>query len=192
MNRLFKVLLLVVMFLSTGCSDILKSLLSKDNPELEPEPVPVSMKYDTVLHETELESSTASQFYLRNHSFSYFCRTYFKVGDKTLRLFVSSGEGFELNKWYPVPTDETELVWESFGEIKHPKYTEKAIQGRVRFVEFQQIGKLNSAGEGYCRIRGEFELTVLDPNNPAVTSEVAEGKFYVPKSKYWDTRSVEL
>ena len=193
MNRIYLILIFVVVSVSAGCSGLL-DLMNKD--EKEPDPVPVSMEYDGTYIMEEVPDNTRSQFYLRKHSFSYFIRTYFTEGALTLRMLVSSGDEFELNKWYDLPSDETENIWESFAEIEYDsrhwdKEDRMAVAGRVRFTEFDQTGGLNYSGEGYCTIGGEFEITLSDPARPQKVLEIENGQFLVPKSGYWDSRAME-
>ena len=105
----------------------------------------------------------------------------------SLKMLISSGEGFELNKWYSLPSAESENVWESFAIIKG----KRAIAGRVLFTEFNQTGDLTFNGEGYCSIRGEFEITLESEESSDKSIEIKNGKFYVPKSGYWDSRAME-
>ena len=67
----------------------------------------------------------------------------------------------------------------------------KADAGRIKFTKFKQAGKLNLCGEGYCSIKGEFEITFKKQNPLGATIEIKKGKFYVPKSRYWDSRAME-
>lgn len=194
MNRLRTLLFLILAFVSVSCSKLLDL---RNNAEKEPDPVPVSMEYDGINIKENLPERTQSQFYLRKHSFSYFLSTYFTEGGLKIRMLISSGEGFELDKWYNLPTAETENIWESFAEIEYDKgyfpneEDKKAIAGKVKFTKFKQEGKLSYTGEGYCIIEGEFEIT-LENKKPSENSiEIKKGKFYVPKSRYWDSRAME-
>lgn len=194
MNRARTLLFLILAFLSASCSKLLDLCSSA---EKEPDPVPVSMEYDGIYIKENLPERTQSQFYLRKHSFSYFLSTHFIEGGMQIRMLVSSGEGFELDKWYVLPTAETENIWESFAKIEYDKgyfpneEDKKAIAGKVKFTKFKQQGKLNYTGEGYCTIKGEFEIT-LENDKPSENSiEIKNGKFYVPKSRYWDSRAME-
>ena len=194
MTRAGSILFLFLALANSSCSKLLG--LGK-NAEKEPEPVCVSMVFDGVYLEEDQSDMTHSQFYLRKHSFSYFIRTSFPEGRIVLRLLISSGEGFDLNKWYSLPSAETENVWESFGEIEYDSYYHgseddmRAITGRVLFTEFNQTGDLTFSGEGYCTIKGEFEITVANNKSPENTIEIKNGKFYVPRSNYWDSRAME-
>jgi hypothetical protein len=169
--------------------------LKHNNAEKGPDPAPVSMEYDGVYMKEDF--NTQSQFYLRKHSFSYFHGTYFTEGALRIRMLVSSKDGFELDKWYNLPTTETENVWESFAEIEYDKgyfpneEDKKATSGKVKFTKFKQEGKLNYTGEGYCTIEGEFEITLKNKKPSENAIEIKKGKFYVPKSKYWDSRAME-
>ena len=62
---------------------------------------------------------------------------------------------------------------------------------KVLFSEFNQTGSLNYSGEGVCAIRGEFEITLENKEQPEHPIEIKNGKFYVPKSNYWDSRAME-
>lgn len=193
MNRLYKTIALVALLILTGCSKLLE--LSNSSSEKEPDPIPVSMVHDGVYIE-DLDSKTRSQFYIRKHSFSYYIRTYFHGVGISIKLLISSDAEFELDKWYDLPAAETETTWESFARIEYDKgyYTlddQMAIAGRVRFTGFKQTGDLNYFGEGYCFVEGEFELSYPDPENPGETIEIEQGKFSVPKSRYWDARAME-
>ena len=194
MNKSRTLLFLILAFVSVSCSKLLD--LGND-AEKDADPVPVSMEYDGIYMKENLPERTQSQFYLRKHSFSYFLSTYFTEGGLQIRMLISSGEGFELDKWYNLPTAETENIWESFAEIEYDKgyfpneEDKKAIAGKVKFTKFKQVGKLNYTGEGYCTIEGEFEIT-LENNKPLENAiEIKKGKFYVPKSRYWDSRAME-
>ena len=194
MNRLRTLLFLILAFVSVSCSKLLDL---RNNAEKEPDPVPVSMEYDGIYIKENLPERTHSQFYLRKHSFSYFHSTSFTEGALRIRMLVSSKDGFELDKWYNLPTTETENVWESFAEIEYDKgyfpnkEDKKAIAGKVKFTKFKQEGKLNYTGEGYCTIEGEFEITLENKKPSENAIEIKKGKFYVPKSKYWDSRAME-
>ena len=194
MNRLRTLLFLILAFVSVSCS----KLLDLGNyAEKDADPVPVSMEYDGIYIKENLPERTQSQFYLRKHSFSYFLSTYFTEGGLQIRMLISSGEGFELDKWYNLPTAETENIWESFAEIEYDKgyfqneEDKKAIAGKVKFTKFKQKGKLNYTGEGYCTIEGEFEITLENKKPSENAVEIKKGKFYVPKSRYWDSRAME-
>ena len=194
MNRARTLLFLILAFLSASCSKLLDLCSSA---EKEPDPVPVSMEYDGIYIKENFPERTQSQFYLRKHSFSYFHSTYFTEGGLQIRMLISSGEGFELDKWYNLPTAETENIWESFAEIEYDKgyfpneEDKKATAGKVKFTKFKQEGKLNYTGEGYCTIEGEFEITLENKKPSENAIEIKKGKFYVPKSKYWDSRAME-
>ena len=194
MNRLHTLLFLILAFVSVSCSKLLDL---RNNAEKEPDPVPVSMEYDGIYIKENLPERTHSQFYLRKHSFSYFHSTSFTEGALRIRMLVSSGEAFELDKWYNLPTAETENIWESFAEIEYDKgyfpneEDKKAIAGKVKFTKFKQEGKLNYTGEGYCTIEGEFEITLENKKPSENAIEIKKGKFYVPKSRYWDSRAME-
>ena len=194
MNRLHTLLFLILAFVSVSCSKLLDL---RNNAEKEPDPVPVSMEYDGIYIKENLPERTHSQFYLRKHSFSYFHSTSFTEGALRIRMLVSSGEAFELDKWYNLPTAETENIWESFAEIEYDKgyfpnkEDIKATAGKVKFTKFKQEGKLNYTGEGYCTIEGEFEITLENKKPSENAIEIKKGKFYVPKSKYWDSRAME-
>lgn len=194
MNRLGGILVLLLTLISSSCEKLSGFW---NNEEKEPEPIPVSMVFDGVYLEVNQPDRTHSQFYLRKHSFSFFIRTSFPEGRIVLRLLISSGDGFDLNKWYSLPSAETENVWQSFGEIEWDRYYHgseddlRAVTGRVLFTEFNQIGDLNYCGEGYCTIKGEFEITVASNKLPENTIEIKNGKFYVPRSNYWDSSAME-
>lgn len=194
MNRARTILFVILAFVSVSCSKLLDL---RNNAEKEPDPVPVSMEYDGIYIKENLPERTQSQFYLRKHSFSYFHGTYFTEGALRIRMLVSSKDGFELDKWYNLPTTETENVWESFAEIEYDKgyfpneEDKKATAGKVKFTKFKQEGKLNYTGEGYCTIEGEFEITLKNKKPSENAIEIKKGKFYVPKSKYWDSRAME-
>ena len=194
MNRLRTLLFLILAFVSVSCSKLLD--LGND-AEKDADPVPVSMEYDGIYIKENLPERTQSQFYLRKHSFSYFLSTYFTECGLQIRMLISSGEGFELDKWYNLPTAETENIWESFAEIEYSnryfqnKEDKKAIAGKVKFTKFKQEGKLNYTGEGYCIIEGEFEITLENKKPSENAIEIKKGKFYVPKSRYWDSRAME-
>ena len=194
MNRLRTLLFLILAFVSVSCSKLLD--LGND-AEKDTDPVPVSMEYDGIYMKENLPERTQSQFYLRKHSFSYFHGTYFTEGGLRIRMLISSGIGFELDKWYYLPTAETENIWESFAEIEYNKgyfpneEDKKAIAGKVKFTKFKQEGKLNYTGEGYCIIKGEFEITLENKKPSENAIEIKKGKFYVPKSRYWDSRAME-
>ena len=194
MNRLRTLLFLILAFVSVSCSKLLD--LGND-AEKDADPVPVSMEYDGIYIKENLPERTQSQFYLRKHSFSYFLSTYFTEGGLQIRMLISSGEGFELDKWYNLPTAKTENIWESFAEIEYDKgyfpnkEDIKATAGKVKFTKFKQEGKLNYTGEGYCTIEGEFEITLENKKPSENAIEIKKGKFYVPKSKYWDSRAME-
>lgn len=194
MNRFRTLLFLILAFVSVSCSKLLDL---RNNAEKEPDPVPVSMEYDGIYIKENLPERTHSQFYLRKHSFSYFHSTSFTEGALRIRMLVSSKDGFELDKWYNLPTTETENVWESFAEIEYDKgyfpnkEDIKATAGKVKFTKFKQEGKLNYTGEAYCTIEGEFEITLENKKPSENAIEIKKGKFYVPKSKYWDSRAME-
>ena len=194
MNRLRTLLFLILAFVSVSCSKLLD--LGND-AEKDADPVPVSMELDGIYIKENLPELTESQFYLRKHSFSYFLSTYFTEGGLQIRMLISSGEGFELDKWYNLPTAETENIWESFAEIEYDKgyfpneEDKKAIAGKVKFTKFKQEGKLSYTGEGYCIIKGEFEITLENKKPSENAIEIKKGKFYVPKSRYWDSRAME-
>ena len=184
MSRVVSILVLIIAFFFSGCSKVLGF---GQSTEKEPNLIPVSMEYDGVFMEEDNPECTNSKFYLRKHSFSYYIRTYFTSSGKSLKMLISSGEGFELNKWYSLPSAESENVWESFAIIKG----KRAIAGRVLFTEFNQTGDLTFNGEGYCSIRGEFEITLESEESSDKSIEIKNGKFYVPKSGYWDSRAME-
>ena len=194
MKRLRTLLFLILAFVSVSCSKLLD--LGND-AEKDADPVPVSMELDGIYIKENLPERTQSQFYLRKHSFSYFLSTYFTEGGLQIRMLISSGEGFELDKWYNLPTAETENIWESFAEIEYDKgyfpneEDKKAIAGKVKFTKFKQEGKLSYTGEGYCIIKGEFEITLENKKPSENAIEIKKGKFYVPKSRYWDSRAME-
>ena len=194
MNRLRTLLFLILAFVSVSCSKLLDLW---NDAEKDADPVPVSMEYDGIYIKENLPERTQSQFYLRKHSFSYFLSTYFTEGGLQIRMLISSGEGFELDKWYNLPTAETEYIWESFAEIEYTKgyfpneEDKKAIAGKVKFTKFKQEGKLRYTGEGYCIIEGEFEITLENKKPSENAIEIKKGKFYVPKSRYWDSRAME-
>ena len=102
-----------------------------------------------------------------------------------------------VDKWYNLPTAKTENIWESFAEIEYDKgyfpneEDKKAISGKVKFTKFKQEGKLSYTGEGYCIIKGEFEITLENKKPSENAIEIKKGKFYVPKSRYWDSRAME-
>lgn len=155
------------------------------------------MKYDGVNVEENQSDKTDSNFYLRKNSFSYYIRTYFTDKRISLKMLISSGEEFDLDKWYSLPSTKTDDIWESFAIIiydrgYYPKEEDiKAVSGRVKFTEFNQTGSLNYSGEGYCAIKGEFEITLENKKQPDKTIEIKNGMFYVPKSNYWDSRAME-
>lgn len=185
MSRVVSILVLIIAFFFSSCSKILGF---GQSTEKEPNHIPVSMEYDGVFMEEDNPEWTNSKFYLRKHSFSYYIRTYFtSSGMMSLKMLISSGEGFELNKWYSLPSAESENVWESFAIIKG----KRAIAGRILFTEFNQTGDLTFNGEGYCSIRGEFEITLESEESSDKSIEIKNGKFYVPKSGYWDSRAME-
>lgn len=193
MNRFFKILVLVAILTSAGCSKLMDI---RNNSEKEADPIPVSIVYNDIYMTQDLADKTHSQFYQRKHSFSYFIRTYFTDGALTLRLLISSDKDFVLDQWYALPSAETENVWESFAEIEYDKgyWNEDdklATSGRIRFTEFNQTGKLNYSGEGYCSVEGEFEITFADPEDPDKTIEITNGTFSVPESRYWDSSAME-
>ena len=189
-HRLIAAALLVLA--SASCSKLLDNL--SNQKEDEPVSVPVSMEYDGVYFKEDLDERTSSQYYLRKESFSFFISTHFS-GAMTLRMLVSSPDGFELDRWYPIPTEETENVWESFAEIEHngaiKKTEDIAVSGKIRFTDFEQKGDLKMTGEGYCSIKGEFELTVADTKQQDKTVKITKGSFEVPNSSYWDCRAME-
>ena len=181
MNRVGYILVVLLSLISTACSDAIKS------DEIKKQYGYVSMECDGTYLKVDASDNISSQFYLRKHSFSYYVRAYFPEGGKVLKMLISSGEGFELNKWYSLPTPESENVWESFAMINNDK---KAIEGRVRVTQFSQKGNLNFSGEGYCSITGEFDIT-LEGKTPGNTIEIKNGKFQISESKYWDSRLME-
>lgn len=188
MNRACcNILFLLFIFTFSSC-------LKHNNAEKGPDPAPVSMEYDGVYMKEDF--NTQSQFYLRKHSFSYFHSTYFTERGLRIKMLISSGEGFELEKWYNLPIAETENIWESFAKIEYDRgywdgEDKKATSGKVKFTKFKQEGKLNFIGEGYCTIEGEFEITCENTNPSENTIEIRKGKFYVPKAGYWDSRAME-
>ena len=184
MNRLRTLLFLILAFVSVSCSKLLG--LGNDE-EKDADPVPVSMEYDGIYIKENLPERTHSQFYLRKHSFSYFHSTSFTEGALRIRMLVSSKDGFELDKWYNLPTTEIEYDKGYFPN----KEDIKATAGKVKFTKFKQEGKLNYTGEGYCIIEGEFEITLENKKPSENAIEIKKGKFYVPKSKYWDSRAME-
>lgn len=198
-SRISSIYCLLLVFTFASCS----KFWERDDVEKKPDPVPVSMEFDGVYMEEDLPERTRSQFYLRKHSFSYFISMWFtEVG--TIRMLVSSDEGFELDRWYNLPTEEAEGVWESFAELEYNKYSnsslnkddKKAVSGKVKFTKFKQEGELDYCGEGYCAIGGEFYIVLESKKilaNPIRknTITIKNGKFYVPKSGYWDSRAME-
>lgn len=193
MNKAISILSLILVFAFASCSKILDIV---DGADKESDPVLVSMEYDGIRIKEELPKRTKSQFYLRKHSFSYFISTHFSEGAMMLRLLVSSEEGFELDRWYNLPTVETEQVWESFAEIEYDRAfwdegSRKATSGKVKFTNFKQDGKVSAFGEGYCTIEGEFEITLEKLHLSESAIEITKGKFSVPKSNYWDSRAME-
>lgn len=193
MNRIKIILAFALIFTAAGCSKLLDL---RNDAKQKAEPVPVSMEYAGIYLKEELPEKTQSQFYLRKHSFSYFIRTYFTEGALTIRMLISSGEAFEMNKWYELPSAETENIWESFAEIEYDsgfweEDDKMAVAGKVRFTKFKQDGRLNYSGEGYCTIEGEFEITLTDQKQKDKVIEIKNGKFLVPKSRYWDSRAME-
>lgn len=194
MTRAGKILILFLALISPSCS---KKLDLGNNATKGQAPVPVSMEYDGVYLEENQPDRTGSRFYLRKHSFSYYIRTYFTEKGISLKMMISSCEEFELDKWYSLPSAETDDVWESFAQIESDKgyYPDekdmKAVTGRVKFTELKQTGNLNYSGEGYCTIGGEFEITLENNKQPDKPIEIKNGKFYVPKSNYWDSRAME-
>lgn len=195
MKKIFvTIAVLVMILLTSGCTKILDAIIENQNKKEEPKPAPVSMFYNDVYFSEEDPDKTFAQFYLRKHSFSFFLKTYF-AGAMELRTLVSSTEKFELDKWYSIPTEETETAWESFGMLEHngpiKESDDKALTGKIRFTSFKQDGKLNQTGEGYCSVEGEFEFTLADVAKPGNISKITEGTFTVPKARYWDSRSME-
>ena len=80
-------------------------------------PASVSMEYDGIYMEAEPKEYIRSQFYLRKHSFSYYLWAHFAEGALSVRMLISAGEEFELDRWYSLPTAATENIWESFAEV---------------------------------------------------------------------------
>ena len=186
-NRVSYILVFFLTLISAGCSDVMNVK----------EYGYISMEYDgTDLIADASEDSTSSQFFLRNYSFSYYIRACFPEGKMSLNLLISSGEEFELFKWYDLPTAASENVWESSARLVYDKYyysykdDKNAVSGKVRFTDFEQKGNLNYWGEGYCSITGEFEITFED-NTSDNTIKIRNGKFHIPESKYWDSRLME-
>lgn len=215
MNRAKCIILLILAFLSVSCSELLDIVIANHLGK-ESGPASVSMEYDGIYMEAEPKEDIRSQFYLRKHSFSYYLYAHFAEGALSVRMLISAGEEFELDRWYSLPTAATENIWESFAEVgfdysrdKPEKEDKKAVSGRVKFTKFEQIGELNYTGEGYCSVEGEFEIT-LEGDQPSENAgppttpphwsqptvgpqhiEVKNGVFYVSKSKYWDSRAME-
>lgn len=195
MNRFGGILVLLFTLFYTSCSKQVD--FGNDTKKEESESISVSMEYDGVFIEENQPDKTHSQFYLRKHSFSFYINTYFTEKGIVLKMLISSGEEFELNKWYSLPSAKTDDIWESFAIIKfdrgyYPRAEDiLAIAGRVRFSEVEQMGNLSYYGEGYCAIRGEFEITLENKKQPETPIEINNGKFYVPKSHYWDSRAME-
>lgn len=185
---------LAMILLTSSCIKILDAIIENQNKKEEPKPAPVSMFYNDVYFSEEDPEKTFAQFYLRKYSFSFFLKTYF-ADAMELRTLVSSTEEFELNKWYKIPTEETETVWESFCILEHngpiKVSDDKALTGKIRFTAFKQDGKLNLTGEGYCSVEGEFEFTLEDVEKPGKISKIKEGTFVVPVARYWDSRAME-
>ena len=186
-NRVGYILVFFLTLIFAGCSDVINVK----------EYGYISMECDgTVLIADASEDSTSSQFFLRNHSFSYYIRACFPEGKMSLFLLISSGEEFELFKWYDLPTAVSENVWESSARLEYDKYyyskkdDKNAISGRVRFTDFEQTGNLNYWGEGYCSITGEFEITFEDNTSDSII-KIRNGEFHIPESKYWDSRLME-
>ena len=186
-NRVSYILVFFLSLISAGCSDVINLK----------EYGYVSMNCDgTDLKSEASDDSPYSQFYLRKHSFSYYIRAFFPDGRMSLKLLISSGEEFELYKWYDLPTSKSEDVWESFARLVYDKYyysykdDKNAVSGKVRFTDFEQKGNLNYWGEGYCSITGEFEITFED-NTSDNTIKIRNGKFHIPESNYWDSRLME-
>lgn len=191
---------LLLTLISTSCSKILDLMIKAAE---DANPTFVSIEYDgTYWLEDNPDYINSSQFYLRKHSFSYFIRTYFTDGGLTLKMLVSSGEEFELNKWYSLPSEETDNVWESFALVLYDKNfndgywdedKRQAVAGRVRFTELEQKGNLTYFGQGKCTIKGEFELTLetAEPSGKAI--EIKKGQFSIPypRSNYWDSQAWE-
>lgn len=181
--------------LSSSCSKLLS--FGNDTRKESSDPIPVSMEYDGVFMEENQPDKTHAQFYLRKHSFSFYIRTLFSENWISLKMLISSGEEFELNKWYSLPSTKTEDVWESFAMIiydrgYYPKEKDLlAVEGRVKFTNIEQTGNLTYSGEGYCTINGEFEITFENKKQPENPIEIKNGKFYIPKSNYWDSRAME-
>lgn len=188
MNRFRYILVVLLTLISTSCSFYSPDVKEEDY-------VSVSMEYDGTYLGESIPGNTRSQFYLRKHSFSYYILAYFPQGSKALRILISSGEGFELNKWYNLPSAETDDIWESFALIRYDgnlhKADEKAIAGRVMFTKLEQKGNLSYSGEGHCTIEGEFEITLENKESPENSIEIKNGKFYILRSNYWDSRAME-
>ena len=97
-NRVSYILVFFLTLISAGCSDVMNVK----------EYGYISMEYDgTDLIADASEDSTSSQFFLRNYSFSYYIGACFPEGKMSLNLLISSGEEFELFKWYDLPTAPT-------------------------------------------------------------------------------------
>ncbi len=181
--------------LSSSCSKLLS--FGNDTRKESSDPIPVSLEYDGVFIEENQPDKTRAQFYLRKHSFSFYIRTYFAEKGISLKMLMSSGEQFELNKWYSLPSPKTDDIWESFAKIIYdrgfyPKEEDlPAVDGRVKFTKFEQAGNLSYSGECHCTIQGEFEITFENNKQPEKPIEINNGKFYVPKSHYWDSRAME-
>lgn len=184
MNRLSRILVFLLILIYTSCSGFVTVRESGY----------VSMEYDGTYLREDTSDDTKSQFYLRKHSFSYYFREYFHEGKKAIKLLISSGEGFELHRWYSLPSPETADIWESFARIVYDgafyKPDEYAISGKVKFTKFEQNGNLSFSGEGYCSIQGEFEIT-LERKALGDTVKITNGQFKIPESKYWDSRQME-
>lgn len=195
MNRFSCILVLFFTLFSASCSKLLD--FGNNTKKEEPDPIPVSMEYDGVFMEENQPDRTQSKFYLRKHSFSYYIRTYFTEKGISLKVLISSGEEFEVNKWYSLPSAQSDDVWESFATISYDSgyYPEEedipAVAGRVKFTKVEQTGDLSYCGEGYCTVKGEFEITLENKKHPETPIEIKNGKFYVPKSNYWDSRAME-
>lgn len=184
MNKISNILVFLLILFFTGCTGFTNV---RENGY-------VSMEYDGTYLRADFSDNTGSQFYLRKHSFSYYVSEYFPEGHKGIKILISSGEEFELYRWYSLPSLETADIWESFAMIRYDgdlhKANEYAIAGKVMFTELKQNGSLSFTGEGYCSIMGEFEIT-LERKELGDTVKIRNGKFKIPESKYWDSRIME-
>ena len=193
MNRVTRIIVIVLVFISSGCSK-LQNLGTA--PEKEPEITHVEMEYNGVYMEEDNPERISSKFILRNHSFSFYIRTSLYQRPISLKMLISSGEEFMVNKWYSLPSEETDYVWESFAKLLYDRALPQckdiiALAGRVMFTNFEQKGDLDYWGEGYCSIEGIFEITLENKEEPGKTNEIKNGKFCISKSRFWDTRALE-